>query len=69
MTTDPDKHFLQPVDAYDLLWATVAIKMWNRLGHPFLRRIFYLVVTIGYNKSYVASDHKDSLAGSVVKFA
>ena len=69
MTTDPDKHFLRPVDAYDLLWATVATKMWSRLGNPFLRRLFDLVVTIGHNKSYVAYDHKESLAGSVVKFA
>ena len=69
MFTDPYTDFLWSKDAYDLLWATVATKMLSKLGDPFLRMIFDLVVTIGHNKSYVAYDHKESLAGSVVKFA
>ena len=58
MTTDPDKDFLRSEDTYDLLWATVATKLWRRLGDPFIRRIFDLVVTIGHKKSYAASGHK-----------
>ena len=50
MTTDPDKDFLQSEDTYDLLWATVATKLWRRLGDPFIRSIFDLIVTIGNNK-------------------
>ena len=41
----------------------VTIKLWSRLGDPFLRGIYHLVVTIGHNKSYAVSGRKKSLAG------
>ena len=48
---------------YDLLWPILTTKLWSRLGDHFLRGIYHLVVTIGHNKSYVASGRKISLAG------
>ena len=50
---------------YDLLCPILTTKLWRRLGDPFLRGIYHLVVTIGHNKSYADSSHKKSLAGSL----
>ena len=69
LTTDPAKDFLWSEDAYYLLLPMVTTKSNILLmkGSPSL--LHSLVATVAHNKSYVSSDRKKSLSGSVVMFA
>ena len=54
---------------HDLLWPTVATKLWSRLDDPFQGRLYHLLINVSYIKSYEASGCKKSLARLVGKCA